>query len=235
MPEENVTLLTAFAAGVLSFLSPCVLPVVPTFSALLTGAGDAAANGKPARFWLNAILFLTGFTLVFVIMGATASYFGQLLIEHQRTVQKIGAVFMVLMGLQLSGLFSFGVLSREYRPLMQYTFQGPLGAFLLGVAFTIGWTPCTGPILATILVYAGTADTLMQGAFLLFVYSMGFSLPFIALAAIIRKYLFSISSLYKWLPGILRAAGIILIIIGISIFFDWLQAGLGIIWSWFDI
>lgn len=231
MIEQNITLLTAFAAGVLSFLSPCVLPVVPTFSAFLAGTGSDAAGGKKSQFWLNAAFFLVGFTLVFVIMGATASYFGQILLENQRLIQKIGAVFMVLMGVQLSGFFSFGLLNREYRPLLQYTFHGPLGAFLLGVAFTIGWTPCTGPILATILIYAGTAATLSQGAFLLLVYAMGFCLPFLGLAAIIRRYVFSLSSLYEWLPAIRRGAGIVLIIVGLFIFFDWLQKGLGFIWG----
>jgi cytochrome c-type biogenesis protein len=166
-------------------------------------------------------------------MGATASYFGQLLLENQRLIQKIGAVFMVLMGLQLSGFFSFDLLNREYRPLLQYTFRGPLGAFLLGVAFTIGWTPCTGPILATILIYAGTAATLWQGAFLLFVYAMGFCLPLLGLAAIIRRYVFSLNSLYEWLPAIRRGAGIVLIVVGLFIFFDWLQKGLGFIWGLF--
>lgn len=233
MSEQNVTLLTTFAAGILSFLSPCVLPVVPTFSAFLAGTGEENGDRSRARFWLNAACFLFGFTLIFVIMGATASYFGQLLIEHQRAVQKVGAAFMILMGAQLAGFLSLGALNREYRPLLKYTFQGPLGAFLLGIAFTIGWTPCTGPILATILVYAGTAATLTQGAFLLFVYAMGFCMPFLALAAIIQRYVVSLNSLYEWLPTIRKWAGIILIIIGLFIFFDWLQKGIGFFWRFF--
>ncbi|MDU4960599.1 MAG: cytochrome c biogenesis CcdA family protein [Sporomusaceae bacterium] len=232
MFDPSVTLPSAFAAGLLSFLSPCVLPVVPTFSAVLTGSG-AANGGRQSSFWLNAGCFLGGFTLVFVVMGATASFFGQLLIENQRLIQKIGACFMVLMGLQLSGLFSWRLLQREYRPLLRYQFQGPGGAFLLGIAFTLGWTPCTGPILATILVYAGTADTLWQGAFLLFIYSLGFCLPFIALAALIRRYVLAFDSLYRWLPAIRRAAGVVLIVIGVSIYFDWLQKGLGAFWGAF--
>ena len=234
MTEQNVPLLTAFAAGILSFLSPCVLPVVPTFGAFLAGTGEVKSEGTASsRFWLNAGFFLIGFTLVFVIMGATASYFGQLLLEHQRLIQKVGAVFMVLMGLQLSGLFSLGLLEREYRPLLHHTFTGPLGAFLLGAAFTIGWTPCTGPILATILVYAGTAGTLWQGALLLFVYAMGFCLPFLGLAALLRKYIFSLNGVFKWLPAIRRGAGIVLILVGIIIYFDWLQKGLGLFWGIF--
>lgn len=232
MAGENVTLLTAFAAGLLSFLSPCVLPVVPTFSALLAGT-ETPAGKAGIRFWLNAACFLLGFTLVFVIMGATASFFGQLLLEHQRLIQKAGAVFMVLMGLHLTGFFSVGLLQREYRPLLNNTFQGPLGSFLLGIAFTLGWTPCTGPILATILVYAGSTATLTQGALLLFVYSMGFCLPFLALAAVIRRYLVSLNSLYVWLPAIRRGAGLILILIGLVIFFDLMQKGLGYIWNFF--
>lgn len=220
MSEQNVTLLTVFAAGLLSFLSPCVLPVVPTFSAFLAETGSDAAHAKSHRFWLNAAFFLVGFTLVFIIMGATASYFGQLLIEHQRLIQKIGAVFMMLMGLQLSGVFSLELLNREYHPLLQHTFRGPLGAFLLGAAFTIGWTPCTGPILATVLIYAGTAATLGQGAFLLLIYAMGFCLPLLAVAAIIQRYVFSLHWLHEWLLAIRRIAGVLLVIIGLIIYFD---------------
>lgn len=232
MTEHSVTLLTALAAGVLSFLSPCVLPVVPTFSAVLAGTQTNTANGD--RFWLNASLFLGGFSLVFVVMGATASMFGQLLLEYQQLIRKIGAVFMVLMGCQLSGMFSLGLLKREYRPLLQHAFNGPLGAFLLGAAFSIGWTPCTGPILATILMYAGTAATMAQGALLLLVYSLGFCLPFICLAALFRKYVVSLTAVYNWLPLIQRLAGVILIGAGICIYFDLLPRLIALFWQFVE-
>jgi cytochrome c-type biogenesis protein len=136
---------------------------------------------------------------------------------------------MATMGLQVLGVLKLPGLGREYRPLLQGRFAGPGGAFLLGLAFTAGWTPCTGPILATILMYAGAAATVAQGAFLLFVYAMGFCLPFLALAIVINRYFNQIKGIYKWLPLIQKIAGVILVVAGVMMYFDWMQKALGII------
>ena len=223
--DNEVTLITAFFAGIGSFLAPCVLPMMPTYAALLAGA-DPYQTGR-RTFLINSIAFLSGFTLVFVMMGATASFFGQFFFEHQMLIRKLGAVFMVIMGIHLLGLFTIPALQREYKPLLTQTFQGPGGAFLLGIAFTAGWTPCTGPILASILIYAGTSATLLQGALLLLVYSLGFSVPFIIIAAICNRYITKIKNLYRWLPVIHKAAGVMLVGIGIIIYFDLLPRLLG--------
>lgn len=216
--EDQVTFFTAFIAGLGSFLAPCVLPMMPTYAALLAGADPYQAGRR--TFIINSAAFLGGFTLVFVAMGATASFFGQFFFDYQVFIRKLGAIFMVIMGLHLLGLLAIPALQREYKPLLHQTFQGPGGAFFLGIAFTAGWTPCTGPILASILIYAGTSATLTQGAMLLFVYSLGFSVPFIIIAALCKRYVMQIKSLYRWLPLIHRVAGLVLIIIGISIYFD---------------
>jgi cytochrome c-type biogenesis protein len=221
----DVTLVTAFLAGVGSFLAPCVLPMMPTYAALLAGA-DAYHPGR-GSFVGNSLAFLSGFTLIFVIMGATASYFGQFFFDYQVLIRKFGAVFMVIMGLYLLGILNIPILQREYRPLMNSAFQGPVGAFFLGIAFTAGWTPCTGPILASILIYAGTAATLTQGALLLFVYAMGFSVPFLIIALLCNRYLSKIQGLYTWLPLIHRIAGVVLILIGVMVYFDLLIRVLG--------
>ncbi|MCX7781415.1 MAG: cytochrome c biogenesis protein CcdA [Negativicutes bacterium] len=231
MDTANVTLLTAFVAGIGSFLSPCVLPMMPTYAALLAGS-DPYKTGHTA-FLINSLAFLTGFTFIFMAMGATASLFGQFFFDYQSVIRKAGAVFMFIMGLQLAGFLKIGALEREYRPLYKFTFQGPVGAFLLGIAFTAGWTPCTGPILASILIYAGTTATMMQGAFLLFVYAMGFSVPFLVIALVCNRYLTQIKGLYKWLPAIHKMAGYVLMLVGVVVYFDLMSKGLGYIWGLF--
>ena len=231
--NNDITLISAFIAGIVSFLSPCVLPVLPTYIAFLAGTGTSTTNimSNRWRFMLNVLCFLSGFTAVFVVMGATASYFGQVFLDYQEVIRKSGALFMVIMGGQLLGLFRVAVLQREYRPLLGIALGGPIGVFFLGVAFTAGWTPCIGPILASILVYAGTTATLGQGALLLFVYAMGFCLPFLIVALLLNKYLYKVRKLYKWLPFVQQSSGAVLIIAGVIIYFDLMQKVLGTVWG----
>lgn len=230
--DGSISWLSAFGAGLISFLSPCVVPLLPTYTAFLAGSG-AAEGEKPAqwRFFLNSFCFLTGFTIVFVAMGATASLVGEFFFDYQEAIRKFGAVFMILMGMQLLGIFRLSFLQREYRPLLTNSFQGPLGAFVLGVAFTAGWTPCTGPILASILVYAGTSATMTQGALLLFVYALGFTVPFFIIAFLLNRYLAGIKRLYRWLPMIQRGAAVVLILVGVGMYFDLITKMLGYLWS----
>lgn len=231
MEDHNVTLLTAFIAGTFSCLSPCILPVLPTYTALLAGIGTKRGeNGNTWNFLLNSMCFLCGFILVFVVMGATASYFGQVFLDYQQIIRQVGAVFMVIMGIQVLGIIKIRWLGREYRPLLTSTFQGPVGAFILGVAFTAGWTPCTGPILTSILVYASTATTLGEGAFLLLIYAVGFSVPFLIVALLFTNYFYQIRQLYKWLPFIQQLSGTVLVIVGVIMFFGSMQRVLSIIW-----
>ena len=231
--DNNITLITAFIAGAVSFLSPCVLPVLPTYTAFLAGTNTTSTTIMSNRwvFILNVLCFLSGFTLVFVLMGATASYFGQVFLDYQEVIRQTGAVFMVIMGGHLLGIFRAAVLQREYRPLLDTTLGGPIGAFVLGVAFTAGWTPCIGPILSSILVYASATATLGQGALLLFVYAMGFCVPFLIVALLLNKYLYKVKRFYKWLPFVQQASGVVLIVAGIIIYFDLMQKVLGALWG----
>jgi cytochrome c-type biogenesis protein len=232
MDYNEVTLITAFIAGTISFFSPCILPLLPTYMAFLTGAESKKLQDDNLvitwPFLLRISCFLSGLSLVFIMMGATASYFGQLFLDYQDAIRQIGAIFMVIMGIHLLGIVKLEWLEREYRPLLQNTFQGPIGAFILGVAFTAGWTPCTGPILASILVYASTTITLSQGAFLLFIYSLGFSVPFLLMALLFKNYFFRIKIVMKWLPYLQGLSGVMLIIIGIMLYFNLIQRVLGI-------
>lgn len=230
--EQNITLVAAFLAGVLSFLSPCVLPLLPTYTAVLSAGTDRKVGEKKTKgnLFINGVSFFSGFTLVFVIMGATASQFGQMFLVYQDGIRQVGAIFIVIMGLHVSGFLRVRALEREYRPLLRKTLEGPLGAFFLGIAFTTGWIPCVGPILASILVYAGTAATLTQGSLLLFVYAMGFSLPFLLMAVLLNRYFYQVRRFYPYLAILQQVAGVMLIIIGIVIYFDVMQRILGVLW-----
>ncbi len=226
MDGNDISLLAAFAAGVVSFLSPCVLPIVPAYLAVLTGDG---AGGR--RFVVNTACFFAGFTVVFILMGATASLVGQLFLEHQDTVRKVGAVFIALMGLQLTGLLRLPGLHRELRPTPGGRLGGPLGSFVLGLALTAGWTPCVGPILAAILAYAGIGATFTRGVLLLVVYAAGFALPFLLFTVLYKRYSARIRARYHWLPAIQKAAGAFLVLTGALLYLDLVQKGIGIIYS----
>ena len=159
---EAISFGAAFLAGVVSFVSPCVLPMLPTFVLILAGSsntGAAAAEGgassSGSTLARNVLAFLLGFAVVFLALGATATVLGRFLLTHLALVEKAGAVLLALLGLFLSGIISPSFLYREWRPFLHRPSEGALGSFLLGMSFTVGWTPCPGPILAAILIYAG--------------------------------------------------------------------------------
>jgi cytochrome c-type biogenesis protein len=227
---NDISLLAAFAAGAVSFLSPCVLPIVPAYLAVLTGGGEGRR-----KFVANTVCFFAGFTVVFILMGATASLLGRLFIEHQDAVRKVGAVFIALMGLQLTGLLRLPGLQRELRLTPGGRLDGPLGSFVLGLALTAGWTPCVGPILAAILAYAGIDGTVARGVLLLAAYAAGFALPFLLFTILYKRYSARIRAGYHWLPALQKAAGAILVLTGVLLYFNLVQRGIGIIygyWPW---
>ena len=216
----TVTMLVgAFLAGVLSFVSPCVLPLLPTFS-LILAQNSKQDGGEARRLYANTTAFLAGFTLVFVLLGATASLIGSWLFSYQDILRQGAAVLIIIMGFFMTGWVRIPLLLREYRPFQRRGFDGIGGAFLLGCGFTLGWTPCTGPVLGTILLYAGDTATVGAGALLLFVYSLGFAVPFFLLAVIWRRHIVKLRAFYQYLPKIQRAAGIVLILLGILLWSD---------------
>jgi cytochrome c-type biogenesis protein len=173
----------AFGAGLVSFLSPCVAPLVPGYlSFLVSGAGVGAsgtARGETERVLTISALFVLGFTAVFVVLGAGAALFGALLDALRPQLSRVAGVVMIAMGLVVSGLVPVPFLYRERRVNLIDRPYGPLGTVLVGMAFALGWTPCIGPILASILFYAGAVETVERGALLLLVYSLGLGLPFV--------------------------------------------------------
>lgn len=212
---EALSFGAAFLAGLLSLFSPCVLPMLPTFLLLFAGSSDRDGKGNGAPLTRNLLAFLAGFAAVFLLVGATATTLGQLALRHWGMLEKAGGALLVVLGIFLSGLWTPAQLLRERRPLLQRRGEGAVGSFLLGAAFTIGWTPCTGPILTAILVYAGSRETVSEGVLLLLAYVLGFALPFLILMLLWQRIGGGVRRLYPYLPYIQKFAGVFLILFGV--------------------
>ncbi len=219
--EANVTLIAAFGAGLLSFVSPCVLPLVPPYLGFLTGASIEELTGEEMtrlaakkRAAKVALSFVLGFTCVFVALGATASVFGQLLRQWSEVLGFVAGAFIILMGLHFLGFFRVALFYREARFHDFRVRAGLSGAFLLGLAFAFGWTPCIGPVLATILSVAGSRDTVGDGALLLAVYSLGLGVPFLIAALFAARFVLFMRRFRRHFPLVERAMGGVLVITG---------------------
>lgn len=219
--DANVTLIAAFGAGLLSFVSPCVLPLVPPYLGFLTGASIEELTGEEMsrlaakqRAAQVALSFVLGFTCVFVTLGATASVFGQLLRQWSELLGVLAGLFIILMGLHFLGLFRVALFYREARFHDFRVKAGLGGAFLLGLAFAFGWTPCIGPVLATILSVAGSRDTVGDGALLLAVYSLGLGVPFLIAALFAARFVLFMRRFRRHFPLVERAMGGVLVITG---------------------
>ncbi|MBF0623030.1 MAG: cytochrome c biogenesis protein CcdA [Magnetococcales bacterium] len=219
-------MLAALTAGLLSFVSPCVLPLVPAYISFMTGAsvdqlrGEEGANAQELgmRAGVLSLFFVLGFSLVFIALGASAFALGQVLLEHMALFGKIGGVLIVIFGLHFMGVFRIGLLFREARFNPSKRPTGPMGALLVGLAFAFGWTPCVGPILATILTLAGGQETLAEGVLLLVVYSAGLGIPFILAGLAINRFLVFFTRIRKYLHVIEVVSGALLVLVGVLIF-----------------
>jgi cytochrome c-type biogenesis protein len=223
---ENVSLLAALTAGLLSFLSPCILPLIPAYLSFISGVSlgemrkERSDAGSTAKVLGNALLFVFGFTFVFVSLGASATLFGKFLLQELGILRKVAGCLVIVFGLHLMGLFRIGFLDREKRYHQRTKSLGLFGSFLVGLAFALGWTPCIGPILATILFLASTKETVGQGVLLLAVYSAGLGVPFL-LAAVALDRFFQVSSAFKrHFRAIEVTSGLLLIGIGILMLTD---------------
>jgi cytochrome c-type biogenesis protein len=204
----------AFFAGVLSFLSPCVLPLVPTYLAYIGGAG--AGRTLLLR---QAGLFVSGFSLVFIAMGASASALGSVIREQREPLTIAGGLLVILFGLVMLGVIRIPILYRDTRVQLsaKTETQSPIGALLLGMAFAFGWTPCIGPVLGAILTAAGTSGTLATGVGLLTAYAAGLALPFLVAALAIEPFTRVSRGMGPWLPWFERGAGVLLLIVGVML------------------
>jgi len=224
-PQE-VSVLIAFSAGLLSFVSPCVLPLVPSYITYITGISfkDLSEGGSKGRLrWLtisHSLLFISGFSLIFVLMGASASYLGQILVQYQSWIMRAGGVLIIILGVHFTGLINIPFLQMEKRFEMDKKPLGYLGSFLVGIVFAAGWTPCVGPILSTILLYASTAKSFTTGVLLLGVYSLGLGIPFFLASLAFNSFLSAFERIKRYMRIITMVSGIFLIIIGILLLTD---------------
>lgn len=212
----------AFSAGVLSFLSPCFLPLIPGFMLYLSGNYDEEnASVKRKRTMIHTLGFVIGFTLVFMLLGISASALGQILIRNQRFLARISGVFIIFFGLMMTGLFNFKFFSKDYRrnkPRQSVTFSS---AILIGMSFAFGWTPCFGPILGSILAYtSATSDNLLYGIWMLGLYSLGMALPFLTMAFFINVVESKLNVFTKGSVYLKPIAGVFMMIIGLLIFMN---------------
>lgn len=216
----NIPLIVAAGAGLLSFLSPCVLPLVPSYLAFVAGAslGDPRRGPSGARrgvVVLNALGFIVGFSLIFVAMGSAVRLAGGWLIAYRGLVQKIGGILIILFGLHLIGVLRIPFLMRRLQLPLSSKPAGVLGSVAVGVVFGAGWTPCVGPVLGSILTLAGTAQTVGDGMLLLAAYAAGLGVPFLASALAVDGFLAFFSRFRPFLPIVDRVAGLLLVGVGL--------------------
>jgi cytochrome c-type biogenesis protein len=220
MFTEAISYPAAFTAGLLSFLSPCVLPLVPAYFTFITGYSlEELTESRNAeirkKVFLSTILFVSGFSLVFILMGASASYLGSLIYNYRELIRIIGGVFIIILGVHLTGIIRIRGLDFEKRINVEKKPLHFFGIFIVGMAFGAGWSPCIGPLLGSIIIIAGSQETVWQGIILLGIYSAGLAIPFIIMSVFINFLLIFIKKASRVLQYINTAAGILLIIVGL--------------------
>ena len=224
-PQE-ISGMIAFSAGLLSFASPCVLPLVPSYITYITGVSFKELTDAEARSKLrwatisHSFCFIIGFSLVFVLMGASATYLGQLLVQYQYWIMKGGGVLIILLGIHFTGIINIPFLHIEKRFEMRKRPLGYVGSFVVGVVFAAGWTPCIGPILSTILIYASTSKSVVTGILLLTYYSVGLGIPFFLSSLAFNSFLSAFDKIKRYMRIINIVSGLFLIGIGILFLTD---------------
>ncbi len=220
----------SFSAGLLSFLSPCVLPLIPSYVSFITGLSLEDVPRARRTALVHSLLFVAGFTIVFVALGAAATVIGQLLFRERAWIGRVGGVLVILLGLYLLGAFDIAALSRERRVYLADKPLGYLGTVVVGMAFAAGWTPCLGPILAAILTLASSAADVHRGIALLLAYSLGLALPFVAAALLVERFMSAFQRMRGAIVWVSRVSGALLIGVGLLMVTDrmtmlstWLQ------------
>jgi cytochrome c-type biogenesis protein len=236
---ENVSILTAFVFGLISFISPCVLPIVPGYLSFISGlsfeemqnADNLASVRK--RVLANSLVFVLGFSLVFVALGASASAVGQFLHEKLNLISKIAGIVIIIFGIHMTGLYRIPFLNYEKRIHSQAKPMGFIGSFVVGLAFAFGWTPCIGPILAGILALAAQQETVGQGIVLLACYSAGLGIPFLLAALSLTAFYKVFDKFRRYLHVVEVVGGVLLILVGILIATNYLTIISGYLAKWF--
>jgi cytochrome c-type biogenesis protein len=215
MESSSVGLAVAFSAGLLSFLSPCVLPLIPSYVTFITGLSLDDATQARRTAVVHALLFVFGFSLIFVALGAGATLLGRLLVAYRDWIARIGGVLIIVFGLYLLGVFNVAAFSRERRVHLADKPAGYLGTVLVGIAFGAGWTPCIGPILGAILTYNLSNAELGRGTALLAAYSLGLAVPFLLAAVALRQFFGFFTRIRSKLLVLSRASGALLVTVGV--------------------
>lgn len=221
MEQGNLTVMFAFIAGVVSFFTPCQLPLLPIYLGFLAGS-MADDMGRPVRFkaWLNSVYFVAGFSLVFILLGLVASWFAAFFAAHRLLLQRLAGVIIVLFGLHLAGLLTPSILQREKRVHYAPKAAGPGAAMLMGVAFAAGWTPCVGPILGSILLVTAATG---GGVSLLAAFALGMALPYLLAALLVEQAGRFVDRFAVYLPHLQRLFGLVLAAFGVAVFFGLLS------------
>lgn len=218
--DVNVSFPIAFLAGLVSFLSPCILPVVPSYLAFVSGLtfGEISERATPEvrrTALINSVLFVAGFSLVFMTMGMVATTAGQAISQALPWINRAGGVVVIAFGLLVAGVVKLPALSRERRVHLESRPAGAIGSFAVGLAFGAGWTPCIGPILGSILLYASLEATMVQGTLLLGTYALGLGIPFVAASVGLNWFLAGSERARSWIVPLQRVAGFVLVVIGL--------------------
>jgi cytochrome c-type biogenesis protein len=232
---EEISLPLAFFAGVISFLSPCVLPLVPSYVSFISGMSfedlTSTQNSKRVRLitMANSVLFVLGFSAIFISLGASTSFLGSILSKYQEWMRIIGGVVVIIFGLFIAGLLDFNFLMKERKFKAQGKPAGFAGSFFVGMTFGAGWTPCIGPILGSILIIASAKGSPVNGVQMLSVYSAGLAIPFLLSALLFNSFLSYSKTLFKYMKYVKFVGGMLLIVFGLLLISD----KLGIVVGWF--
>lgn len=221
---QNISFFIAFSAGFLSFISPCVLPLIPSYVSYITGLsldeltspeGKARAREVAMK---NSLMFILGFSTIFIFFGASATFMGQFFLSNQAVIRRIGGLLIIFFGLYIMGLIKPAILMRDARFHFQSKPAGYLGSYLVGIAFGAGWTPCVGPILGSILLYASTTGSVFTGIELLAIYSLGLGLPLFLSSLGVQTFLVYFKKSARHLRFVSGASGVFLVLVGFLIF-----------------
>lgn len=218
---EEITIWLAFGAGIVSFLSPCIFPLMPAYLAQLTGTtvSNNQINADRKMILTRSVGFIIGFTIIFLLLGASSTFIGQQFRVWGSLIEQIGGIIIVLFGLQMTGIISIRALLTEKKvPVTPKKSTSFASSILLGLLFAAGWSPCIGLVLGGILALASQADTMMTGMFMLFIYSMGLGIPFLLIALLYSRSLNKLRKINKWIPIIQKTSGYIMIILGVMLF-----------------